>query len=172
MDISIVEKSSIRLKGKSASFIIDPSGVMPKTSADAVILLSGIQNMDTSRVADSRLVIDGAGEYEVNGAKISGTATPKGILYKLLIDGVLIILGRTVELKPEGFSDCQVAVINADDEFNESFVTSLEPKIIVVYGDKKEECAKKLGLENIVSIPKITILKDKLPEKMEVVVLG
>lgn len=171
VDISIVEKNSIRLKGKSISFVVDPSGVMPKTSADAVILLSGIRNMDISRVADSRLVIGGAGEYEVNGAKISGTATPKGILYKLSIDGVAIILGRTTELKAEGFSNCQIAIINADEEFNESFVTALEPKIIVVYGDKKEECAKKLGLENIVSVPKITILKDKLPEKMEVVVL-
>ncbi len=80
MDISIIGNQSIKLKGKQATFIVDPTKEMPKTAADAIILLNGLENMDISRVTDSRITIQGAGGYEVGGVKISGTVTPKGIL--------------------------------------------------------------------------------------------
>lgn len=172
MDIATVGGNSIKLKGKSVILVTDPAPSLPKTQADAIILLNGISNIDTSRVTDSRIIINGPGGYEVGGAKISGTATPKGVLYKLSIDGVSIILGKTTESKTEGFNECQVSIINTNGEFNESFVTGLESKITVLYGDKKIDAAKALGAESVIPVPKITITKDKLPEKMEIVVLG
>ena len=172
MDISTVGKNSIKLKGKEVTFIVDPSWEMPKISADAVVLLNGLENIDVSRVTDSRITIQGAGGYEVGGAKISGLRTSKGIIYKFLIDGLIVIVGKTAESKEDGFSACQIAVINTNGEINEPFVTALEPKVAVLYGDKKNDLAKELGAENINLIPKITITKDKLPEKMEIVVLG
>lgn len=172
MDISIVGKNSIKLKGKFTAFIVDPVKDMPKTSADAIVLLNGANDIDIGRVADSRLFINGAGEYEVNGAKILGTTTSKGVLYRFSIDDVSIIIGRAAEPKTGGFNTCQVAIVNTDSDFNESFVTALEPKITVLYGDKKTDSAQTLGAENISSVSKITVTKDKLPEKMEVVVLG
>lgn len=172
VDISIVGKNSLKLKGKQVTFIVDPSLSLPKTPADAIILLNGLENIDTSRVTDSRIIINGAGGYEVGGAKISGLSTPKGVLYKLSIDDIVVIIGRATELTTEGFSTCQVAIVNTDSDFNESFITALEPKITVLYGDKKEASGKTLGAEHIAMVPKITITKDKLPEKMEVVVLG
>ncbi len=171
MDISIIGKNNLKLKGKQVVFIVDPSKEMLKTTGDAVILLNGFSNVDTSRVIDSRITINGAGEYEVAGTKVSGTQTPNGIIYKLSIDDISIVLGR-VGGKIEGISDCQIAIINADGEFNESFVTALEPKITVLYGDKKIESAKTLGTESITPVSKITVTKDKLPEKMEIIVLG
>ena len=42
----------------------------------------------------------------------------------------------------------------------------------ILYGDKKTESAKTLGAESVVLVPKVTITKDKLPEKMEIVALG
>ena len=172
MDIAIVGKTSIKIKGKQVTFIVDPSREIPKISSDAIILSNGYDNIDISRVTDCRIVINGAGEYEVNGAKISGATSPKGILYKLSIDDVSIIVGRAMESKTDGFSACQIVVINADGEFNESFVTALEPKIVVIYGTSKIDAAKTLGAENLTAVSKITTTKDKLPEKMEIVVLG
>ena len=172
VDIAIVGKTSIKLKGKRVSFIVDPSKETPKISSDAIILLDGFANIDTSRVTDSRMIIEGPGGYEVGGSKISGASTPKGVLYKLSIDDVVVIIGRATDAKTEGFSACQIAVVNTDSDFNESFVTALEPKITVLYGDKKEASAKMLGAENENPVPKITIMKDKLPEKMEIIVLG
>lgn len=173
MDITIIGKNSLKIKGKKVSFIVDPAKNMPKTSADAIILLSGNANVDISRVTDSRIIIKGAGGYEVGGAKVSGTTTAKGILYKISIDGMGIIIGRVAETKAEGFNACQVAIVNTEDgDFNESFVTSLESKMTVLYGEKKIDAANTLGAESVTSVPKITITKDKLPEKMEVIVLG
>ena len=173
VDIAILGNQSIKIKGKQASFIMDPSKEMPKTSADAIILSNGYDNVDISRVTDSRIIISGAGGYEVGGIKISGTTTAKGILYRISIDGVVIIVGKVAETKAEGFNACQVAVVNTEGvDFNESFVTSLEPKLTVLYGPSKIEWAKTLGAQNTTEVSKITVAKDKLPEKMEIVVLG
>lgn len=172
VDISTIGGNSLRLKGKKTTFIVDPVSALPKTSADAVIFLNGGVGTDISRVADFRVVINGPGGYEVGGVKISGTKTPKGIIYRFSIDGVNIILGSLTDTKMEGFDACQVAIVNTDSDFNGSFLMALEPKIAILYGDKKSENAKALGAANVSPVSKITILKDKLPEKMEVVVLG
>lgn len=175
MDISILGNQSIRIKGKKVTFIVDPMKDIPKTPADAIVLLNGINgknNIDMSRVTDSRIVIDGPGGYEVGGAKMSGILTPNGTLYRLSVDDIDMIIGNVTESKAEGFNSCQVLIVNANEGFSESFVTALEPKITVLYGDKKNESAKTLGLESITSTPKVTVVKDKLPEKMEIFILG
>jgi hypothetical protein len=172
VDISIVDGNSIKLRGKQATFVVDPGKQMPKTAADGVILLNGKTNIDFSRVTDYRIVIDGPGEYEVGGVKISGIKTSKGVLYSLSIDDISVVLGSAAEAKIEGFNACQIAVVNTTGEFNDSFVTALEPKISVLYGEKKAEAAKALGAEAVVPIAKMSAAKDKFPEKMEVVVLG
>ncbi len=172
VDIAIVGNNSLKLKGKGAAFVVDPALAMPKTASDAIILLNGRSNTDVTRVTDSRIIIDGSGGYEVGGVKISGTKTPKGILYKLSIDDVSIILGSATDTKTEDFNACQVVVVNTNNDFNESFVTGLEPKIVVLYGDKKNEAARALGQENVSPVSKVTITRDKLPEKMEVVILA
>ncbi len=172
VDISIIGKNSIKVKGKEATFIVDPEKDMPKTAVDAVIILRASENIDPSRATESRITINGAGGYEVGGAKISGTTTSKGTLYRISIDGITVILGKASETKAEGFSSCQVLVVNADSDFNQSFVTALEPKITALYGENKNESAKALGAESVSSVSKLTVTKDKLPEKMEIVVLN
>jgi hypothetical protein len=172
VDISIVGINSIKLKGKQATIIVDPAKDMPKTPSDAVIFLNGRTNTDISRVTDFRLAIDGPGEYEVGGTKISGIRTPKGVIYKITIDSISIVLGFATDAKIEGFSVGQVAIVNTNTDFNEAFVTALEPKLVVLYGEKKMESAKTLGAENISPVSKITVAKDKLPLEMEVAVLG
>jgi hypothetical protein len=172
VDISIVEKNSIKIKSKRVTFVVDPTKEMSKTPADAVIFLNGGSKMDVSKVADFRMIIDGPGEYEVGGVKISSTKISKGIVYRLSIDGMTAVLGVATDTKMEGFNACEVMIANTTNDFSESFVTALEPRIVVLYGDKGAESAKKLGVENIAAVSKITITKDKLPEKMEAVVLG
>ena len=173
MDISLVSKDCIKLKGKKVNFIVDPKKDSPKTAADAILLTGGL-DIDTSRVSDFRVVVRGSGEYEVSGSKVASVSTPKGIIFKLSIDNLSIILGRSVDFSKleSNFTACDIAIINADSEFNESFITSLGPKIVVLYGDNKLDGAKKLGAENLTPVAKFSAVKDKLPEKMEIVVLG
>lgn len=173
MDISILDKTSIKIRSKLASIVVDPSADGPKVSCDAVILQS-LHPSDMSRVVDYRVIINGHGEYEVNGVKISGIGVDKGFVYTVVADGLGISLGRTSSIskvKDNAF-ECQIGILNADDDFNQSIITILEPKIVILYGDKKEAALKLLGKESLAPIKKFTVTKDKLPEEMEVVVLG
>jgi hypothetical protein len=172
VDIAVLGKTSIKLKGKGASFVIDPSSTMPKTAADAIVLSGSHKDSDLSRVTDARIVIDGPGEFEAGGVKISGIKIPDGIIYRLLIDSVSVVVGRMDKYKGDASLESQVAVVNAGDDFNESALTSLDPKVVVLYGDSSNGNAKKLGAENVSFVSKVNITKDKLPDKMEVSVLG
>jgi hypothetical protein len=173
VDISILSKNSIKIHSKHANFIVDPSADGPKVSCDAVILLNN-NNIDLGRVVDYRIIIGGPGEYEVNGVKVLGVREDRGFVYGIAADGFSVILGKSSEIskiKEDTFL-CQIAILNVDDELNSTVVTKLEPKIVILYGDNKESAAKLLGKADIPPIKKFTVVKDKLPEEMEVVVLG
>ena len=173
MDISYLDKNSIKIRSKYAAFVVDPPVSGPKISCDAIILLEYKDNL-LSKVIDYRIVINGPGEYEINGAKVMGVRVNKGFVYSLSFDGLEITMGRTsdiAEIKDNAFA-CQIAILNVDDGFSSSFITNLEPKIAVLYGDKKENAARILGKQNFQTTKKFTVTKDKLPEDMEVVVLG
>lgn len=173
MDISILNNSSIKIRIRRSTFVVDPIASGVKISCDGIILLNG--NFDLSKVVDYRIVINGPGEYEINGVKILGVRVDKGLVYNISGDGFGLILGRMGEvskIKDEAFSACQIAILNADGNFNQSIATELEPKVVILYGDKAENGAKILGKDNLTPSKKFTITKDKLPEEMEVVVLG
>lgn len=173
MDISVLSKDSIKIRSKHASIIVDPSLEISKISSDAVIFLNTEDN-DLSKVEDYRIVINGPGEYEISGVKVLGTKGEKGFVYGLSVDGFSIILSRSSDIskiKDDTFLS-QIVILNVDDEINSTVVTKLEPKIVVLYGDNKAAAAKILGKENMPAVKKFSVLKDKLPEEMKVVVLG
>jgi hypothetical protein len=173
VDIYILDKSTIRIHSKHANFVVDPGKQGNKVSCDAVILLNNLTS-DLSRVMDYRIILNGPGEYEVNGVKILGVKGDKGFVYSFMVDGFSAILGTSSEISKikENVFLCQIVILNVDDEINSAVVTKLEPKIVILYGDNKESAAKILGKENLLPIKKFSALKDKLPEEMEVVVLG
>jgi len=178
VDVSILNSSSIKIRFRRAVFVVDPSSEGGKTICDAIVLLNG-ENSDLSKVSDYRIVINGPGEYEISGVKISGISIDNGFVYNIIGDGVAIILGRTKEISKisaqggkEFSTECQIAILNADSEFAESVVTGLESKVVVLYGDNRVSGAKTMGQKNPNLSKKLTLSKDKLPEGMEVVVLG
>jgi len=173
VDISILSKNSIKIHSKHANFIVDPESLGPKISCDAVILLNN-QSNDLSKVADYRIVINGPGEYEIREIKVSCIKADLGFIYSLIVDGFSVILGSSSEIpkiKDDTFL-CQIAILNVDNELNPAIATKLEPKIMILYGENRIGAVKILGKENIPPIKKFTVVKDKLPEEMEVVVLG
>src|SRR3989344_3556830 len=175
VDVNILEGSSIRIRFRHAALVIDPGGQGSKTSADAVVFLDPSGNLDLSRVTDYRLIVKGAGEYEVGGVKIEGVRSNAGFIYNIIGDGLSVFLGKTQELsklKEEVSTSPQVAILNVDSQLEPSIITKLEPKVSILYGSSKEDGVKALGKENIIPTKKTTILKDKLPLEMEVVMLG
>lgn len=173
MDITALSKNSIKIRGKSASFVVDPERGIQKTNADGIIRLKK-NSLDISRITDYRVILDGPGEYEVGGVKISALTIDSGFVYNMIIDGMWVILGDAsgVSKIKDTTLPCQAVILNVDTAFNSSFLTSLEPRLVVLYGDKKTDGAKMLGKVGVIQQSlKCSISKDKLPEEMEIVVL-
>ncbi len=173
MDIATVGKNSIKIRGKHVNFIIDPPIDGSKISADAIIYLSKDLPVDASRVEEYRVIIRGPGEYQVSGTMITGVKADKEYIYRIAVDGVQILAAKASDIsKFKGDLDSsEVLVLNADSEIEASVITNMEPRVVMLYGDKKEDAAKILGKSEIKKTEKATVSKEQLPEIMEVIVL-
>lgn len=173
MDVAILGDKTLKIRTKHASFIVDPDQKISKVNADAILFLSVGGNADTSRVLDQRIIVNGPGEYEVGGVKISSFLGGDGLVYSLFLDNTTVVLGKVsdIEKLEENLLSCQILVLNADEDLK-SIVAKLEPKIVILYGEKKTDAAKLLGKSEVKMVQKFTTTKDKLPEEMEVVMLG
>jgi hypothetical protein len=173
MDIQILGEDSLKIKSKKATLAIDPKTAIQKLEADAVVLTN--KTGDVSRVTDYRVVIDGVGEYEVAGLKIIAVKGEEDLIFSLVADSVRILVAKVSALKTistEKIGDYQIVIINADTDASESMITAMEPRIVVLYGLKAKEAAKALGKEEVVVTSKASFAEDKLPEEIQVIVLG
>jgi hypothetical protein len=172
MDVTLLDKTSLRIKSKYANFIVDPFESLSKISSDAVIVLS--DKTDLSRVTDYRVIIKAPGEYEVGGIKISGIDLEGTTVYGLTIDGIDVLLAKTSSISKisEKLKEYEIAIFNVDSEINQSVVTALEPRIVILYGEKAKEAAKAMGKESAEVLQKFSASDGKLPEEMQVVVLN
>ena len=146
--------------------------MVQKFDADAVLVID--KASDPSRVNESRVILDGVGEYEVSGLKISGLKS-KETMYVLSSEGVAAVIAKASSLEklsPDKVGEYKIVIINADSDLNQSIVTAMEPSAVVLYGEKKKELAKILGKENALLSSKITLMEDKLPDEMDVMLLG
>ncbi len=174
MDIAILNENTIKIKGKNASVVINPTSSISKTEADAIIRLKEGPEFNEAKIEGSRITIKGPGEYEVSGVKISVTRIEADQIARIDVDNVKVLVGSgaAIEKIHDKIEESQIVVINSGDEFNHSILTTLEPNVLLVYGSKKMEVAKSLGKEEAVSSSKYSTTSDKLPQEMEVVLLG
>ncbi|MCL6096093.1 MAG: hypothetical protein M1444_00200 [Patescibacteria group bacterium] len=173
MEVVLLDKTSLRIKSKHTNFIVDPSGQLSKTPTDGVIILSG-EAVDLSKVTDYRVVVKSPGEYEIGGVKISGIDVDGVTVYGLTIDNIDVLLAKasSVTKVSEKLKEYDIAIFNVDAEINQTVVTALEPRVVILYGEKANEATKALGKENAEKVQKFIATKDKLPEEMQVVVLS
>lgn len=168
MDLTLLDKNSIKIKGKRATLIIDPSDKTPKTPADAILLLG--RNGATQRAEGFRLVVNDDGEYEVGGIKITGVSSlNSGIFYNINVDNTQVILAKTstIEKLTDTANEAQIAILNVDSSLNEAIIAQLEAKVIVLYGEKSNEGLKALGKQDLSATRKITVGREKLPQEAE-----
>jgi len=171
LDISVLGSNSIKIRTKRVSFVVDPVESISQTNADAVIVL-GKETVDLARVSNYRVILQGEGEYEIEGVKISGIAAGEGFVYSIFADNMEIVLGRVSRLL--GIQNksllSQIALLNVDGELK-SLIANLEPRAVILYGEKRLEGAKELGKDPN-PISKVTVTREKLDKETEVVVLG
>ena len=174
MDVTLLNENTLKVKGKNASIIINPSSSTSKTEADAIVLLKNDLNYNPDKIEGSRITIKGPGEYEISGVKISTTKVEEDQVVRVDVDNVKVFVGSgaAIEKIHDKIEESQIVVINSDDEFNHSILTSLEPNVLLVYGSKKSDVAKSLGKDEAISANKYSTTSDKLPAEMEVILLG
>lgn len=174
MEITYLDSKCLRIRSKKASFIVDPTSNMPKTEADFILLLKD-EEYNLQKVSDYRLVISGSGEYEIGGIKISGKRTGSDFVYSIVLDKLELIIGKAdaISKMPDKAKEHEFAILNTDSVLSESIITIIEPRVVVLYGDKTEESVKALSKDFsiIQKIKKYSIKENQLPEEMEVVVL-
>lgn len=160
MDIYWLGQSCFKIKGKSATLVIDPfdpefTGLKLPKDLDAQVVLSTHSHKDHNNigaVSGSPMVIAGPGEYEVAGVSVEGVSTfhdsvagvEKGIntIYHMLIDGINIVhlgdLGHKLTENQLGKIDnTDILMIpvggkfSLDSELAVEVVAQLEPKIVI-----------------------------------------
>lgn len=98
MEIKLLNDSTIYLKGKKESVLVDPTKtelVENKGNSRIIIYTSGDFNEETLS-NDEKIIIRGSGEYEIGGIEIMGVNGEDGnTVYRIVIDGfILVILGK------------------------------------------------------------------------------
>ncbi|HZJ18414.1 MAG TPA: hypothetical protein VFD45_02235 [Patescibacteria group bacterium] len=174
MEIVYVDNKCLKIRSKKTSFVVDPNSSMTKTSADFILLLKD-EKYNLQKISDYRLIISGSGEYELGGIKVSGVRTGADFVYSIRIDNTELIIGKAdaISKMPDKAREHELAILNTDTVLSESIITIIEPRMVVLYGDKIEESIKALGkdLAMVQKTKKLSIKEGKLPEEMEVVVL-
>lgn len=178
MEVTLVSTSTVKIKGKQSSFVVNPVKSV-KTGADGVILLTSSSNpgslLSHELAKESRVVIQGPGEYEVGGTKISGVKYADDTVFTLFLDNMEVLVGRAdaIEKVHSKLQEHQVVISSVPTETNSaSTILSINPRIIIVYGDKAKSVVTELGSEDVKPVTKYNITGDKMPAELEVVLLG
>lgn len=169
MEIALLPKSGLRVKGKQAALAIDPSD---KGIYETVLLLTRTSDEVTKQ--EDTILITGAGEYEIGGIKVTTMRSEADLLHSITVDGVEVLVGTLANLEKmqHKLKEHQVVVVNCAAEGTASFITSLTENVVMFYGDKAKEISASFGKENVKEMAKYSSTKDKLPTEVETVLLA
>lgn len=168
MEISVVAKSSLRIKGKNAVLSVDST---QKTDSNAVLFLEKREGVAFSE--GSEVVISGPGEYETGGIKITGIKSEFDTAYSMTVDSVSVNVGKlsTLSKLQTKLKEANILIVSCDDSSDASFLSGLATSAIIFYGDKATEAVKTLGQENVERMPKFVTTVDKLPAEVKTIIL-
>lgn len=173
MDITIVSKNGIKIKSKLASLAVTPFFAKPKVAADAIILFDKAYKREDLNVEDNPVIFAGPGEYEIKSIKLNGVGKTTTSMYTGKIDSMDVCITKASVLanaKDQG-SEFHIVLLEADAAIDQKLIVTMNPNVVIVYGEQADEVAKSLGKE-VQTMAKYSITKDKLPAEMEVVLLS
>lgn len=179
MEIAMLAKNCIKIKGKKTSLVIDPFELSTKTETDGVLLFSKIAIDDFKKISGQRLIIAAPGEYEVGGIKISGVRQKDDLFYAVHVDGlsILLALASTIERLKDTIDGHQVSLLYANTALEKSSVGVLSSSVVAIYGDKTSESMQAFSKESSddsakkATVSKFSLTSDKLPSETEIMFL-
>lgn len=170
MEIALLSKKTLKIRGKKASFVFNPQEKI--TDYNGAFYF---QNSDTasSGFNDSVVIIKGPGDYEIAGVKFSGISMGQETVYSLNIDGVEVLIGNAgvIEKLQHKLKEHNIVILAVEDMINASFATSLANNAVLFYGDKAGEVVKALAKDAVKEMNKYQATADKLPTEMETILL-
>lgn len=171
MEVTLLSDTSIKIKGKQAGIVVNPQKAT-KASADAVIFTSFTPE-SVSGIEGQRLIINGPGEYEIGGIKITGYRVADALSYLIIVDGVdvAVVHAQHVFAMQEIIKEAHCVVVCTDVLVDASAIAKLSPQVVVLYGKENDASAKALGKDTVTHTGKFQTTFEKLPQEMEVVVL-
>jgi hypothetical protein len=166
MEIAILGKGALRLKGKSASLVVNPASGMTGYNGALIVGKGGASATDA-------VVFDAPGEYEVGGVKISGFRGEESVAFNTTIDNINLLIGdiETLSKVQNKVKEADIVLIVANADLDAAFVSAYESSMIIFTGPAAETVVGKLSKENITKISKVVVTKDKLPVETQFVIL-
>ena len=132
MEITRLTDTSVKIKTKTASLVIDPN-----MKAEAEVILTVVPGeVNESVITNNRIVIDGPGDYEIMDVAIQGVKYGDFLGYKI-DDGIarLLIAPSTAIDKVKDEEGISALLIKAVEAFDIEKVTSFSPSVCLVFGD-------------------------------------
>lgn len=171
MEISLVSANSIKLKGKHATLLINPQD---KSATYNVAVLFGNPPKSSLKLHTDIVTIDGPGEYEAGGIKISGVKADGETAYSFRVDGVDLLLGSLANLEKvhQKMKEHHVALVAVETEGNSSFVSALATHALMFFGPQAQSVVDTLAKEEKKVTTKYSISADKLPGETETILLA
>lgn len=153
MEISKITDTSIKVKGKNASVVIDP---VSKIEAQIVIATVPEEQLSLDKVEGVRLVVSGPGDYEAGGISVAGKKVKGEVIYQILESSKIIFASsKNITGVPDDEEyDCLIVKITG--EFKEDLLGPINRKCTVLYGDLSQVDLKS---ENQEKVQKINLRK-------------
>jgi hypothetical protein len=170
MEISVQGVNSLKIRGKQSAFYINPQD---KTSAYNAVILIGNPDKSRLKIREDVVIIDGPGEYEAGGIKITGIKANDATVYSITLDGLDLILGECTALEKvhQKIKEHHIALIYASEEQDASFVTSLATHALLFYGANARSLIDQLAKEEKKETSRYQISSEKLPPETETILL-
>ena len=169
MEIAYLSSTSLRIKGKQTTIVVNPVDKAASYSAAIVFQLPETK----IKPIDNVLIINGPGEYEIGGMKISGTYYDANIVYTFSVDEVRVLLvdNKTLSKYHQKLQDMDIAVVSITSDDDPSVATNVASAAVIYTGEKAEEVVNKTIKEGVTKANKFSTTKDKLPTEVQQILL-
>lgn len=171
MEIALLNNTSLRIKGKGGSLIINPAG--KAYDANGFIAHNGF-SIDTQKMNSESLIINGPGEYEFGGIKVTGIRYADDMIYTIYVDKISILFGKAEVFEREysKLNEVNIVILDTANSIDPSFITSIASNVAVFYGGKSNETIKLLAKEEFRIDSKYSVSFEKLPQELEKIELA
>jgi len=185
MEIKLLDKYSALIKGKKESILINPNSDLLEKDKNSRVIIFTDNSLNISNFIGEKIVVAGAGEYEIGGVEIWGSDVGENnTVYNIKVDGVsIMVLGELKEVlsdkkieRIEGI-DVLLAPVMIGDKVSFKTIKDWSKKWGVNYlipvGD--EENLKKFlneaDEEGLEAIDFLKVEKENLPDGLELKLL-